>query len=553
MITALKPFIREGRWQASMTRSSATRSLSAGLAEFQRRFPTARSTAEDDPIFVLAAGWRSGSTLLQRMLIHRCLVWGEPYGHSGLIDSLFEPIRAITSSWPEPGHFYEGEQSAELAARFIANLYPSPQDLLNSHVSWFHSLFAEPAKRAGFPRWGLKEVRLSADHAVYLRWLFPRAKFLFLIRNPYESFCSYSARRRAGLLWYKKWPSEPMYAGSFGKHWRDLADSFLGLQDAVDGIVVRYDQLCVGDLRPIEEYLGLELLRDAATVKPSDGGPTRLDEIEPAELIELDREVGSLAASLGYDSPLKKNASSAPTAPLNPRDCVILVPVGSHIENACESALKTLEARGYTVRRVRGYAAIDQARNRMASDALRDGFAETLWIDSDVAFEADDVERIRNHSLPVVCGIYPKKGKREIAAHVLPGTEKLIFGAAGGLTEILYGATGFLHVRREVYDTIQKQLALPLCNERFGRTIVPYFNPFWIREEGDSHWYLGEDFAFCERARQCGFKILADTAIRLWHIGSYQYGWEDAGRQTQRYPTFNFNLKKGSAKRKPRR
>jgi GT2 family glycosyltransferase len=37
-------------------------------------------------------------------------------------------------------------------------------------------------------------------------------------------------------------------------------------------------------------------------------------------------------------------------------------------------------------------------------------------------------------------------------------------------------------------------------------------------------WYLAEDYAFCERARQCGFKIMADTTIRLWHIGEYAYG-----------------------------
>ena len=43
------------------------------------------------------------------------------------------------------------------------------------------------------------------------------------------------------------------------------------------------------------------------------------------------------------------------------------------------------------------------------------------------------------------------------------------------------------------------------------------------------YWYLGEDYSFCERARQCGYKIMADTSIRLWHIGEYAYGWEDAG------------------------
>ena len=103
---------------------------------------------------------------------------------------------------------------------------------------------------------------------------------------------------------------------------------------------------------------------------------------------------------------------------------------------------------GYVVRRVEGYSAIDQARNQLASDALRDGFAETLWIDSDVGFDPDDVEKLRRHGLPITCGIYPKKGQRELAMHVLPGTQRFQFGVQGGLHEILYAAAGFLHIRR---------------------------------------------------------------------------------------------------------
>jgi hypothetical protein len=62
---------------------------------------------------------------------------------------------------------------------------------------------------------------------------------------------------------------------------------------------------------------------------------------------------------------------------MDPRKCVILVPFSGFIHQECEDALKELERRGYQVRRVGGYAAIDQGRNQMATDALRDGFEET--------------------------------------------------------------------------------------------------------------------------------------------------------------------------------
>ena len=177
----------------------------------------------------------------------------------------------------------------------------------------------------------------------------------------------------------------------------------------------------------------------------------------------------------------------------------------------------------------------------MATDALVAGFEETMWIESDIVFEPDAVERLRKRQLPICCAIYPQKGRRVLACHVSPGTKTLLFGKSGGVTEILYGATGFLHVRRVVYQRMQYQLELPVTNERFGNPMIPYFQPM-IRTDHEGQWYLAEDFAFCERARRCGFKIFADTSIRLWHVGNYSYGWEDSGISCSRYDDFTLNL-----------
>src|SRR5579885_3317312 len=58
--------------------------------------------------------------------------------------------------------------------------------------------------------------------------------------------------------------------------------------------------------------------------------------------------------------------------------CVVLGPVGGPIDPGCEDGLRELERRGYVVWRVRGYSAIDAARNQMASDALAQGFDELM-------------------------------------------------------------------------------------------------------------------------------------------------------------------------------
>ena len=198
------------------------------------------------------------------------------------------------------------------------------------------------------------------------------------------------------------------------------------------------------------------------------------------------------------------------------------------MDAGCEDGLRELERRGYPVWRYRGYSAVDAVRNQVASDALAAGFAEFMWIDADVVFSPDDVDRLRAHNLPFTCGVYPKKGPREFACEFLPGTTAVRFGTSGGPTEVRYCGFGFTHTRKDVFVALHQRLSLPVCNNRFGTPLVPFFQPMVVPDPGGA-WSLSEDYAFCERARRCGFSVLADTSVRLWHVGSYRYGWEDAG------------------------
>lgn len=518
-------------------------SIADGIAAIRRRWPQLSSASEERPVFVLSAGWRSGSTLLQRLVTDRRFMWGEPYGHAWIFDSMAQTLRSFTSEWPEDKFIYQGQSEQQRAESFVANLYPDPERLLQAYLSFFEQLFVKPANEAGIKDWGIKEVRLTADHAAFLRWLYPQSKLLFLYRNPYDAYKSYAARRNAGWKWFNRWPDHPLTVTEFARHWRTLVTGFIEKAAELNAFTIRYEDLASKRYGELEDYLGFSLSANAAQVRPADG-PEPISEIESSELGDLDHELRELAEKLGYSyrkpKPIAAPVARSLRAAANSR-CVILVPVGGHIEPACESSLQKLENRGYRVRRVRGYSAIDQGRNQLASDALADGFEETMWIDSDIDFDPDAVEQLRSHQLPISSAIYPKKGKRELACHVLPGTEQLVFGKNGGLVEILYAGTGFLHVRREAYVQIQQTLQLPSCNDRWGRPSIPFFHPM-VKPHLDGYWYLAEDFSFSDRARQAGFEIMADTTIRLKHIGSYGYSWEDAGSEPSRYATFTFKL-----------
>ncbi len=326
------------------------------------------------------------------------------------------------------------------------------------------------------------------------------------------------------------WYHDPLWSQTFPQY---------EIQDRVDGLTRYWNEYYEQADQLVCRYPDNIIIADTETLFSLDGVRHLLD------FVQVDRDLQVLpTVQQSSQPPAVAEDVRSPSVrykdPYDPRKCAVLVPYGSFIQQECDAALKELERRGYQVRRVPGYAAIDQGRNQIATDALIDHFEETLWIDSDIGFHPDDVEKLRRHKLPIVSGIYPQKGKRAFACEFFPETHRVTFGAEGGLLEIMYAGAGFLLIRREAYSMIQRQLSLPVCNERLGRPMIPFFEPM-VRSIDDGHWYLAEDFSFCERARQSGFKIFADTSIRLWHIGMYPYGWEDAGLEKQRFESFALN------------
>ncbi|MGN6547525.1 MAG: sulfotransferase [Aureliella sp.] len=506
------------------------------------------------PVFIFGSGWHSGSTLMQRLCMPPCLIWGEPYGQAWLLEHLTAPMRALSKESIPDWYFHDGCSLEELTERYVAHLCPSPKHLRSAYRSFIEQLLAEPA-RATASRWGAMFVRGTSEHAAFLKWLYPDCRLVFVVRNPYDCLQDWATWRQTQLDSYDLWPARRVTASVLAQTWHRNTTGFLKDHLELGAKLVRYEELAEGQFDDIEEHLGFPLHRRAAEMQLV-GGPQESEIITEAEKISFKLQVETLAAELGYTENRPEGAS-APTAATNvlkphagkglsPDEVCVLVPVSGAIAPACENNLRALEKLGYTVRRVPGFSAIDQARNVLASAAMRDGFAATLWIDSDVAFEPSAVEKLRQHNLPVVCGIYPKKRRRELACHVLPGTDAVLFGQAGGLIEIKYAGAGFLYVRREVYHDVQHRLNLPLCNEQFGEAVVPYFQPMIVEEEAGKRWYLAEDYAFCERVRRCGYSIMADTTIRLWHIGTHEYSWEDTARELPRFATFKLNLRGGA-------
>jgi hypothetical protein len=221
--------------------------------------------------------------------------------------------------------------------------------------------------------------------------------------------------------------------------------------------------------------------------------------------------------------------------------CAILVPHLHAIESECEQSLRQLEDRGYVVRRLGGIPAVDLARNILATQTLRDGFEELLWIDDDMSFHPDAVDQIRSWDLPLVGGVVAKKGQRSFATIFHRRTKRIHLGADGGLLDVDKTGTGFLLTHRDVYDAIARHYELTECRTMGGENVIPFFLPEIVPTE-DGNWYMAEDYAFVERAKNCGFATLVDTSIRLGHIGKYSFTWEDVGMDRKQFSSFSLDL-----------
>ena len=215
-------------------------------------------TYSDDPVFIFSAGWRAGSTLLQRMIMknnNEIVIWGEPFHLSNIFDNMVNQFRCFTERYPREEYFLSRRKGRGLSDQWVANLYPDVEDLVNAHRRFFQVLFSDPASKLGAKRWGVKVVRLSIDHAIYLRRMFPQCKIIFTCRDPLDAYASF---RKVHDAFFLRWPDKLVATPyAFGRHWADLMDGFLKNRSDVNGLLIRYEDLDEPDqVSRLEAYLG---------------------------------------------------------------------------------------------------------------------------------------------------------------------------------------------------------------------------------------------------------------------------------------------------------
>jgi hypothetical protein len=171
-----------------------------------------------------------------------------------------------------------------------------------------------------------------------------------------------------------------------------------------------------------------------------------------------------------------------------------------------------------------GCSVVSRARNLLAQDFIDSNCTDLLFIDSDINFDPDDVFRLlawaSEPNRDIVAGVPRVRSTDPVyIAKLAYEEDNQITMNSMGLVKAERVATAFMMVKREVFTKLcELHPEWTYYDVRSERTVPALFD-FKLTEEG----YIGEDFLFCDRAREAGFEVWIDPTIKLGHMGVQEY------------------------------
>lgn len=192
---------------------------------------------------------------------------------------------------------------------------------------------------------------------------------------------------------------------------------------------------------------------------------------------------------------------------------LIAIPCMDHMPTVFVQSLVTLKKTQDCVVAFQMGSLIYTSRNDLGRLAIQSGADYVLWLDSDMVFEPDTLERmlkrVTEDKLDFLTGIY----FRRVAPYTPVLFDELTYTAEGyegkahwtefknlpesGLVEVGGCGFGLVLMSTEMLMSVQA---------KYGTMFQPL--------QG-----LGEDLAFCWRARECGYKLMCDPSIEAGHAG----------------------------------
>ena len=146
------------------------------------------------------------------------------------------------------------------------------------------------------------------------------------------------------------------------------------------------------------------------------------------------------------------------------------------------------------------------SRDKLAKKAIEMDADLVFWLDSDMIFEpnvlVDMVKTLEDNNLDFISGVYYRR--RE------PYTPVLF--KEMGMFEGKSWTTEFEEIPTELFEVGACGFGCVLMRAEMLLSVVSRFGEMFYPINR-----AGEDISFCWRARECGYKLIADPSIKLGH------------------------------------
>jgi hypothetical protein len=178
----------------------------------------------------------------------------------------------------------------------------------------------------------------------------------------------------------------------------------------------------------------------------------------------------------------------------------------------------------WTMETMTNESLISRARNTLtAKFLLNKDSTHLMFIDADIGWEPWHLLVLLDRQKDVIGGLYPMKSLPvKWCVNGFDGAEE----GPNGLQEVTKTGTGFLLIKRDVFEKMDKHPAVKPFNNDIGLdpALNPYMKTYFDTAVRENRYY-SEDWTFCENWRDLGGQIWVDKRVLLKHTGTYVFDY----------------------------
>ena len=179
----------------------------------------------------------------------------------------------------------------------------------------------------------------------------------------------------------------------------------------------------------------------------------------------------------------------------------------------------------WTMETMTNESLISRARNTLVAKFLNNpDSTHLMFIDADIGWEPWHLLVLLNAQKDVIGGLYPMKTLP--VKWVVNGFEGAETSEDGNLQEVSKTGTGFMLVKRDVFEKLNAHPAVKPFNNDIGlpKELDKHLKTYYDTAVRENRYY-SEDWTFCENWRDLGGKIWIDKRVLLKHTGTYVFDY----------------------------